>query len=107
MSGEIVERVEEACGIYVRSIFLESPEMIVPQHVHDYDHATYVGAGKARVWVDGIYLGDFAAGQLIPVIAGKLHEFMSLEAGTRLACIHDVASAESAKTVALAQAKVA
>ena len=78
---------------------IKKPEMIVPQHVHDYDHATYVGAGRVRVWVDGLFLADFEAGQLIPIQAGKLHEFMSLEAGTRLACIHDIASAESAKRV--------
>jgi len=98
---ELIETVGEECGIYVRSIFLPAPEIKVPQHVHDHDHATYVGNGSVRVWIDGIFLGDYKAGSLIPVTAGRYHEFMSLEADTRLACIHDVQSAESAKKVPL------
>lgn len=96
-SHEIVERIEEECGIYTRSIFLPQAGMRVPQHVHPYDHATYVGSGKARVWVDDVWVGDFEAGRLVPVKAGKRHEFLALEANTRLACIHDLKSAHYIK----------
>lgn len=93
----IVERIEDQCGIYVRSILLEDAGMRVPQHVHDHDHATLVCSGRARVWVDGDEIGDFDAGHLVPVLKGKRHEFQALLPMTRLACIHDIASAESIK----------
>lgn len=95
--SEIVERIEEVCGLYFRSVFLEQEGTIIPQHVHDHDHATYIGAGAVRVWVDGELLGDFEAGMAVPVSSGKFHQFQSIAPNTRLACVHDVASAESAR----------
>lgn len=92
-----VERIEEVCGIYFRSVFLESAGLVIPQHKHDHDHATFVGSGKARVWVDGVWFGDYEAGSAVPIKAGREHVFQALEANTRLACVHDVASAESVK----------
>lgn len=97
MSEEIVERIEEVCGIYFRSVLLERNGTRIPQHVHDHDHATLVCSGAARVWVDGELIGDFDAGRAVPVLAGKMHEFQALLPMTRLACVHDVASAESIK----------
>jgi len=95
--SEIVEFVEEVCGIYFRSILLPRAGIRVPQHKHDHDHATYIGAGAARMYVDGEAAGDFYAGQAAPVRAGHEHSFEALEPDTRLACIHDVASAQAIK----------
>ena len=95
--NEIVELVEEVCGIYFRSILLPMAGIRVPQHKHDHDHATYIGAGAARMYVDGAAVGDFYAGQAAPVRAGHEHSFEALEPNTRLACIHDVASALAIK----------
>lgn len=92
-----VERIEECCGIYARSILLKDAGMRVPQHAHDHDHATFVGNGKARAWANAEWIGDFEAGSLVPIKAGVVHEFLALEPMTRLACIHDIASAESIK----------
>ncbi len=92
-----VERINEACGIYTRTILLERAGTYIPQHAHDHDHATLVCNGKARAWVDGACVGDFIAGDLVPIEANRKHVFMSLEPMTRLACIHDIESAESVK----------
>jgi quercetin dioxygenase-like cupin family protein len=94
--SEIVEFVEERGGIYFRSILL--PKGVrVPQHVHSHDHATYCGSGAALMLVDGIYMGIVSAGHAVEIKAGKQHEFEALEDGTRLACVHDVKSADSVK----------
>jgi hypothetical protein len=92
-----VQFVDEVCGIYFRSIILERAGQCVPQHVHDHDHATFVGSGKARVWIDGEWDGDYTAGHAIAIKADKKHVFQALEDNTLLACVHDVASAESVK----------
>lgn len=84
---EVVEFIEEKGGIYLRSIFLEQAGMKVPQHVHSEDHATLCAAGKARLYVDGVHECDVEAGHAVEVKAGKLHEFESLEPGTRLVCL--------------------
>lgn len=95
--SEIVEFVEEVCGLYFRSIVLPRAGMRIAQHQHDHDHATYIGAGSVRMYIDGTPAGDFYAGRAVPIIAGQHHAFEALEPGTRLTCVHDVASAQSIK----------
>lgn len=92
-----VERIEEACGLYFRSVLLERAGTVIPQHSHDHDHATFVATGRARVWVDGVWYGDFGAAAAVPIKAGRKHVFQALEPMTRLACVHDIASAEAVK----------
>lgn len=93
----IVERIEEVCGLYFRTMLLTYANTTIPQHSHDHDHATLVCAGKVRVWIDGKHLGDYSAGMAIPIKAGAKHLFHSLEPMTRLSCVHDIASAEAVK----------
>lgn len=93
-----VEFIEEVCGIYFRSIVINRGEL-VKQHTHDHDHATYCGAGSARVWVDGKWMQDVKAGHAVPILMGQEHCFQALEDGTRLACVHDVASATSIQRI--------
>jgi quercetin dioxygenase-like cupin family protein len=95
--SEIVEFVDEVCGIYFRSIVIPKAGMRVPQHSHDHDHATYIGEGRARLRIGGQVIGIFAAGRAIPILAGQQHEFEALTDNTRLTCVHDVASAEAIK----------
>lgn len=92
-----VERIEEVCGIYFRSVLLELVNTVIPQHQHDHDHATFVASGKARAWADGQWIGDYEAGSAVEIKAGSLHVFQALEPNTRLVCVHDIASAESIK----------
>lgn len=99
--SEVVEFVDEVAGIYFRSVCLVKSGERLAQHVHPYDHATLVGSGKARLWVDGKWIGDFEAGKAVKVEAHKRHEFMSLEDGTRLTCVHDTESAHYIKELGL------
>ena len=92
-----VEHIETVAGIYFRSILLARAGHVVPQHSHGHDHATYVGAGAARLWVDGKWVGDYPAGYAVEIKAGRAHVFQALQDNTRLACVHDVSSAESVK----------
>lgn len=96
--GEIVEFVDEVCGVYFRSILIPLAGTVVPQHAHDHDHATYCGRGKALMFVDGVKAGEVCEGQAIGVQAGKEHAFVSLENNTRLTCVHGLDSASSLKS---------
>lgn len=100
LGSQPVERIEEVSGIYFRSVLLERGT-VIPQHTHDHNHATYVGSGKARLWVNGVWRADYPAGHAVEVKAGQSHVFQALEPNTRLACVHDVASAESVRTKGL------
>lgn len=90
-----VEFIEEVAGLYFRSIVLECAGDTVPQHSHDHDHATLVGAGSVRMWVNGCWLADIPAGHAVKIKAATQHLFQALEPNTRLTCVHDASSAES------------
>jgi len=98
LEDQPVQFVDEVAGLYFRSILLEKAGFVVPQHVHDYDHASYIGSGAARLWVNGEWIGDYQAGHAIEIKAGKEHVFEALEDNTRIACVHDAKSAESVKS---------
>lgn len=97
MSDEIVELVDEVCGIYFRSILIPKAGTLVRQHAHDHDHATYCGSGRAAMFVNGVMVRHVDAGQAVAVKAGQEHSFAALEDNTRLTCVHSVESAESIK----------
>lgn len=92
-----VEFVDEVAGVYFRSVLLARAGMLIEQHVHDHDHATYIGSGSVRLYVNGKAQGEHKAGKAIEVKAGVHHAFLSLEGNTRLTCVHNVASATSLK----------
>lgn len=92
-----VEHIEVVCDIYFRTVFLEEAGTLIPQHAHSHDHATFVGSGKVRLWVNEVWKGDFVAGKAIEVKANESHVFMSLEPNTRLTCVHDLNSASLIK----------
>lgn len=90
-----VEHIVEAGGIYFRSVRLEEAGTVIPQHVHDHDHVTFIGHGSARGWQDGIWIGDKQAGDCFEVAAGRQHLFQALEPQTLLTCVHNIDSALS------------
>lgn len=92
----IVESIEEVCGLYFRSILIHKGTK-VPQHVHDHDHATIVGNGRAALYIGNDLVGIFEAGYAVPVAAHQEHTFEALEDNTRLICVHSIESAESVK----------
>lgn len=90
----VVETIQaDVAGLYFRSVLLVDADTIIPQHVHAYDHATFVGSGSVRLWVNGEFAGDFHAGTAIPIVAHQQHIFCSLEPMTRLCCVHHTESA--------------
>ena len=97
MSEGIVQFVDEIAGLYFRTILLPKSGMRVEQHTHAYDHATYCGHGSAQLYVDGEPTSIVQIGQAVEVKAHKRHEFIALEDGTLLTCIHHTASAEAAR----------
>lgn len=86
---EIIEFIEEKAGIYFRSVFLPFKGTTIPQHVHTEDHATLVGNGKARLYVNGRFDSDIEAGHAVTIKAGQKHMFEALEDNTRLICVWD------------------
>lgn len=97
MTPEIVEFVEEVAGIYFRSVLLPFAHMTIPQHIHPYDHATLIGSGRAALWVDDEFDGEYPAGTAVFLGANKKHLWESLEPNTRLTCVHDTTSANFIK----------
>ena len=93
----IVEFIDEVGPFYFRSILISNVGERIPQHVHDYDHATLCGSGRARMYMDGVEICILDAGQAVEIKAFHKHEFESLEPNTRLTCVHDPRSAESIK----------
>jgi quercetin dioxygenase-like cupin family protein len=96
---ELVETIQEdVAGLYFRSVLLPEGVMI-PQHVHPYDHATLVASGVAQLFIDGEWAGDYRAGQAVEIKANRQHHFIALAADTRLVCVHHTASAVAAMEV--------
>jgi len=96
----IVETIHvDIAGLYFRSVLLPLAGTQIPQHIHPYDHATYVGAGSVELRIDGIVAGRYQTGQALLVESGKLHEFISMEPMTRLCCVHHTESAIAAQKV--------
>lgn len=82
-----VEFIDEVEGIAIRSTVLEKKGDCVGQHAHPYSHATLVGSGEVRLWVDGQWTGDFKRGQPIGVKAGRVHIFQALADDTFMSCL--------------------
>lgn len=92
-----VEKIVEAGGIYFRSVLLKQAGTIIPQHVHDHDHVSFIGSGRVRGWKDGEWIGDRGAGEVFEIPSGSAHVFMALEDNSLIACVHDIESALSIK----------
>ena len=87
-----VEKLVEVAGLYLRTYHLPMVGMVVPQHVHDYDHATLICSGKLRGWCEGEWIGDKGPGEAFLIKAGCQHTFESLEP-SMLTCIHNIQDA--------------
>ncbi len=81
-------------GIFVKSIVIKHKNVLVPQHSHTYDHASFLATGSIRVWKDGVLLGDFVAPTSLIIPARTKHKFLSLEDNTTIYCIHNIKDAE-------------
>lgn len=88
-------------GLYFRSLLMKKKNTVVPQHVHDLGHATIVGAGRARGWANGEWIGDKGPGEIFDIDPYIEHVFQALEENTFMSCVHDEKSAESVKAKGL------
>ncbi len=78
-------------GVFVKQMYLAEAGSVVPQHSHEYAHTSMLAVGSVRVWCDEQLLGDFKAPRPITIKAHAKHTFLSLEPGTLIYCIHNVA----------------
>lgn len=86
MAQQPEQKIVIVGGIYFRSVLL-SKDMLIPQHTHEHTHATYVGSGRAALYVNGMMQGEYRAGDAVEIVGGKLHEFYALEDNTLLVCV--------------------
>ena len=80
-----------AGGVYAREQTLAAGQE-VEKHVHDYDHLSYLGAGRALVEVDG-EMQVLDGPCMLEIKAGKKHRIQALTDLTWL-CIHSEAIAD-------------
>lgn len=83
------EFIDEVGGFLFRTVLLQKPGTIIPQHKHDTDHVTLVCAGAGRLWVNGEWRGDYEAFSAVEVKAGDTHLWQSLHRYTRFSCLFD------------------
>ena len=84
---EFTESVDFVNGEYRRSIMLDQVGKMVAQHRHEFDHQTEVTMGKARLWKNGVWAGDFKKGDRIETKANVQHVFQALVPNTAITCI--------------------
>lgn len=89
-------------GVGIKELYFPQPGIFMGQHAHKRGHDHLVGSGEIRVWVEGVEVGDFKAGQVINMEAGKRHILMSLKKDTRGFCLTSLALGENA-VVALSE----
>lgn len=74
-------------GLFVKhAVFAKGS--YIPQHSHEFDHLSVIASGAARVWKNGILVGDFSAPSGLVITAHTKHLFLALEDGTSVLCIH-------------------
>lgn len=89
-------------GVGIKELYFPEPGIFMGQHAHARGHDHLVGSGEVRVWVEGVEVGDFKAGQVINIEAGKRHILMSLKKDTRGFCLTNITLGENA-VVALSE----
>lgn len=89
-----------ADGVFVKHIVIPAGGSIVPQHVHEYDHTSFLAKGAMYVWEDGVPQGRLDAPQGILIKAGVKHLFQTIEDDTVLLCIHNLHGEQAVKVLA-------
>jgi quercetin dioxygenase-like cupin family protein len=81
--------INMADGVFIKTMQFNRPGILIKQHSHKYDHTSLVGAGAVKVWLDDKLLGVFHAGQAILIGAHTRHQFLAIQQGTIVYCIHN------------------
>jgi quercetin dioxygenase-like cupin family protein len=87
-------------GIAVKQMHFVQKGYVAAQHVHEYDHYTFLAKGSLRAWVDGEHVGDFVAPTPIFIGRGREHIFVSLEDDTVAYCVHNLHGAAEPSVIA-------
>lgn len=76
-------------GLFVKHcVFAEGT--YIPQHSHETPHLSVLATGAARVWKNGVLLGDYKAPAGVLIEAHAKHTFLALEPATTVLCVHRV-----------------
>lgn len=86
-------------GIFIKEMSIAKAGTVIPQHSHRFDHTSYLALGSARVWSDGMLVGDFDAPHPIFIRAGVKHTFLSLTDNMLVLCIHNLHGAQDVEIV--------
>jgi len=75
-------------GVFIKRIRVKRAGTFLPQHAHDYEHASYVAAGRARIWRDAVKGEIVEEGSFVNVTANVKHLWETLVDRTTILCIH-------------------
>lgn len=81
--------------LFIKHIRIRKRATIVPQHVHNYEHTTFVAAGRVML-VKGergeprFEMREFAAPAYIVIEPELPHSFVALEDDTTILCLHNM-----------------
>lgn len=78
-------------GMFVKQIFVHKANSIIPQHAHVLDHTTLLAKGSIVLRRPERQESEqLTAPQIIFIPAGEVHEFITLEDGVVLYCLHNL-----------------
>ena len=77
-------------GVFTKVFLAKKAGTVLGQHAHSYAHGHLVAAGRMRVFVNGLSIGDYGPGEMITIAAYTKHVLMTLEDNTIGCCIHNV-----------------
>lgn len=82
-------------GLFMKLWSVRDAGTLLPQHAHEFPHATLLMRGSMRAWRGDELLGDFRAPAVIRIPAHVLHSFLTLTPDCALACLHNADHAEA------------
>lgn len=89
-----------ADGVFIKHIVIPAAGSIIPQHIHEYDHTTFLAKGSMHVWEDGVAKGRLDAPAGILIKAGVKHLFQTVADDTVILCIHNLHGEGAVKVMA-------
>ena len=94
-ANQPIESMHHYAGTFVKAHVVPDADTILPQHLHPFPHLTFIASGAVRVARDGEDLGEFHAPAAVHIPAFARHLFVTLEPGTTILCIHNLADGET------------
>ena len=89
-----------ADGVFIKSITGLKRDDVIPQHIHLYDHTTFIATGSIGVFKDNVWDNVYFAPAAVLIKAGVKHTFLAMVDGTSLLCIHNLKGEATVKVLA-------